>query len=56
MNLHENTELFKEAIIATSQIKHIAEIYVEKDYWVTLALNLIFQNEIGKETVFSIYM
>jgi predicted nucleotidyltransferase component of viral defense system len=30
----------------------ILDIYVEKDYWVTLALHTIFQDEIGKETVF----
>ena len=52
MNLHENRELFKNAIIATAQYKNIREIYVEKDYWVTLALNLIFKSEIGNETIF----
>jgi hypothetical protein len=52
MNLHENKELFKDAIIATSQQKGIREIYVEKDYWVTFALYNIFSNEIGKETIF----
>ena len=43
MNLHENTELFKQAIIATSQQKGIPEIYIEKDYWVTLALNMKYK-------------
>lgn len=52
MNLHKNRELFQDAIIATAQRMKIPEIYVEKDYWVTLALNLIFKNEIGEETVF----
>ncbi|GHV43698.1 hypothetical protein FACS1894180_3560 [Bacteroidia bacterium] len=52
MRLHENTELFQNAIVATAQQKGIPEIYVEKDYWVTLALKQIFTNEIGKETVF----
>ncbi|HED06712.1 MAG TPA: nucleotidyl transferase AbiEii/AbiGii toxin family protein [Ignavibacteria bacterium] len=52
MNLHENRDLFKDAIIATSQLKGIAEIYVEKDYWVTLALYSIFSNEIGKSCIF----
>ena len=52
MKLHENKELFKDAIIATSQLKNIAEIYVEKDYWVTLALHSIFSNEIGKSCIF----
>ncbi len=52
MKLHENEELFQDAIIATSQQKRIPEIYIEKDYWVTLALHAIFNNKIGKETVF----
>ncbi|MBE7510459.1 MAG: nucleotidyl transferase AbiEii/AbiGii toxin family protein [Bacteroidia bacterium] len=52
MRLHENKELFQDAVIATSQQKGIREIYVEKDYWVTYALYHIFKNEIGKETVF----
>ena len=52
MNLHKNKELFQDAIIATAQRMKIPEIYIEKDYWVTFALNLIFKNEIGKETVF----
>jgi hypothetical protein len=52
MKLHENTELFRDAVTATSQIKNIPEIYVEKDYWVTLALFLIFKSEIGKESIF----
>ncbi|MDD2636008.1 MAG: nucleotidyl transferase AbiEii/AbiGii toxin family protein [Bacteroidales bacterium] len=52
MRLHENKELFKDAIIATSQQKGIREIYIEKDYWVTFALYTIFNSEIGKETIF----
>jgi len=52
MRLHQNIALFKEAITITSQKFNIPEIYVEKDYWVTLALHTIFNNEIGKETVF----
>ena len=52
MNLHENNELFRDAIIATSQLKGIAEIYVEKDYWITLSLYSIFTNNIGKSCIF----
>ena len=52
MNLHKNRELFKDAIIAASQLKGIAEIYIEKDYWVSLALYSIFSNEIGKSCIF----
>ena len=52
MKLHENQELFQDAVTATSQQIGIPEIFIEKDYWVTLALFTIFKNEIGKETVF----
>ncbi|MEX0813907.1 MAG: nucleotidyl transferase AbiEii/AbiGii toxin family protein [Chitinophagales bacterium] len=52
MRLHENKELFKDAVIAAAQQKGIREVYVEKDYWVTYALFQIFKNEIGKETIF----
>ena len=52
MNLHKNRELFKDAIIATAQGQRIAEIYVEKDYWVTLVLQSIFSDEIGASCVF----
>ena len=47
-----NPELFKEAVTANAQQIKIAEIYVEKDYWVTLALKTIFESEAGKEVVF----
>lgn len=52
MILHENKELYNDAILATAQQKGIPEIYIEKDYWVTLALNRIFTADIGKEAVF----
>lgn len=52
MKLHKNIELFRDAVIATSQTMGIPEIYVEKDYWVTLALFKIFKSEIGKQIVF----
>jgi hypothetical protein len=52
MRLHENKELFQDAVLATSQQKGTREIYIEKDYWLTFALHNIFKNEIGKETVF----
>lgn len=52
MTLHENKDLYNDAILATAQQKGIPEIYIEKDYWVTLALNRIFTADIGKEAVF----
>lgn len=52
MNLHDNKELFRQAIAATAQHMQLRDIYIEKDYWVTFALHTIFNSEIGKETVF----
>ncbi|HQW95610.1 MAG TPA: nucleotidyl transferase AbiEii/AbiGii toxin family protein [Saprospiraceae bacterium] len=52
MKLHENEELFRQAIQFTSQDIGIPEIFIEKDYWVTVALFTIFNDKIGEETVF----
>ncbi len=52
MNLHQNKDLFKEAVIAASQRFGIPEIYVEKDYWATLVLNEIFHSDIAYQVVF----
>ncbi len=52
MKLHEDKELFRQALEATANYMNIPVIYIEKDYWVCFALHLIFNNEIGKETVF----
>ena len=52
MNLHNDQNLFKQAIRATSQYKGLREIYIEKDYWVTLALHEVFHSELKEEVVF----
>jgi predicted nucleotidyltransferase component of viral defense system len=52
MRLHENQQLFDQAIRATAQHKQLREVYIEKDYWVTFALHTIFNSDIGGETVF----
>jgi len=52
MRLHENKQLFKQAVEFTAQEKKILEIYIEKDYWVTYALHTIFKSKIGEEAVF----
>ena len=52
MKLHEDGKLFREAILATAQEKNIAEIYIEKDYWVTVALFKIFNSRAGNFAVF----
>src|SRR5665647_1204583 len=52
MKLHENKQLFRQSVQFTAQQLKIADIYVEKDYWVTYTLQTIFNHPIGKETVF----
>jgi len=52
MNLHENISLYRDAIRFTAQQMNLKPEYIEKDYWVTYALYTIFNNEIGKDTVF----
>lgn len=52
MKLHENKTLFKQAVQFTADQLNISPIYVEKDYWVTYALYVIFNHEIGNDTVF----
>jgi predicted nucleotidyltransferase component of viral defense system len=52
MNLHSNKELLQDAILATAQHLELRDIYVEKDYWVTVALYEIFHSEISDQAVF----
>jgi len=52
MHLHQNKELFTQAITATAQRMKIPEIYIEKDYWVTLALKTIFKTLLATNAVF----
>ena len=52
MKLHENKNLFQDAIAATATLKGLREIHIEKDYWVTLALYTIFTGEMGNQVVF----
>lgn len=52
MRLHTDSKLFNQAVRATAEIMGLPDIYVEKDYWVTLALFTIFNHKIGEDTVF----
>ncbi len=52
MRLHQNIQLFRDAVRITAQQMNIPPEFIEKDYWVTYALFSLFHNEIGKETVF----
>jgi len=52
MNLHEDAEIFRDAIRGTANHKNIREIYIEKDYWVTYALHAIFHSDMKDVAVF----
>lgn len=52
MKLHEDLPLFRDAITITAQQMNLPEIYVEKDYWVTLALFSLFHSDLADEIVF----
>ena len=52
MNLHENKILFSDLIRAASETLEIDEIYIEKDYWITLALQRMSQNPNADKVVF----
>ncbi|MDX1956274.1 MAG: nucleotidyl transferase AbiEii/AbiGii toxin family protein [Chitinophagaceae bacterium] len=52
MKLHLDTTTFRQAIQYTADRMEIPAIYIEKDYWVTWALKILFRNSIGKDIVF----
>ncbi len=52
MRLHENEKLFQEAVKFTAQEMGLPAIYVEKDYWVTKALKLVFHSLYAEDVVF----
>ena len=52
MKLHENIKLFRQAVQATAQRTGLPEIYVEKDYWVSYALFVIFHSKMQNSVVF----
>ena len=47
MNLHESEELFRDAIQATTEHFNLQNIFIEKDYWLTLALYRISQTSLA---------
>lgn len=52
MKLHENKDLFRQAVRFTADKMKILPIFIEKDYWVTYALYTLFNSEVGEEAVF----
>jgi len=50
MKIHENKQLFNEAILAASRPKEegglgIKNIFIEKDYWICRSLSLMAKND-----------
>ena len=52
MILHQDKPAFINAVKFTANWMNIKPVYVEKEYWVTYALFTIFNNKIGKDTIF----
>jgi hypothetical protein len=52
MRLHEESRLFRQAVLATAQEMRLPEVYVEKDYWVTLVLKAVFSSAARADCVF----
>ena len=52
MKLHEDKIVFQQAIRLTAERMQIADIYVEKDYWVCYALQLIYKSAVKDDVIF----
>jgi len=52
MTLHENKDAFRDAIRAASEHLGIRDVFVEKDYWVSLILKRLSQSQFKNEVVF----
>ena len=52
MKLHENAKLFRDTITETAMFLNIEEIFIEKDYWLTYALQRMSQNPNTDKVVF----
>ena len=52
MNLHQNPEVFRDAITATAEALQIRDVYVEKDYWVTLVLYRLAHSPYLEQAIF----
>lgn len=52
MMLHQDMKLFSETIRAASQHLNINQVFVEKDYWITLVLSRLAQSPYPSDAVF----
>lgn len=48
MNLHKDNQAFTNAIQAASDSLNILPAFIEKDYWITLALKRLSESPSGK--------
>jgi len=52
MNIHNNKEAFKNAILVTSDNTNIAPDFIEKDYWISLVLKRLSESKYVDSVVF----
>ncbi len=52
MNLHSDKELFSDTIRAAAAQLKINEVFIEKDYWITLVLQRLSKSEYSAQAVF----
>ena len=52
MKLHQDKEIFTEAILNTAEYLKIQEVFIEKDYWVTYVLKNLSQSKYKGTVVF----
>lgn len=52
MNLHHNPEVFRDAITATAEALQIRDVFIEKDYWVTLVLYRLAHSPYVEQAIF----
>jgi hypothetical protein len=52
MNLHRDIKLFSDTIRAASQYTGIRDVFVEKDYWITLVLRQFSNSKYSEQMVF----
>lgn len=52
MHLHMDDAVFKETVLAAAHHFNIPELYIEKDYWVTLLLFRLSQYDLSNQLIF----
>jgi predicted nucleotidyltransferase component of viral defense system len=52
MRLHNDKKLFSDTIRAAAQYLKINEVFMEKDYWITLVLNRLSKSKYARDSVF----